>query len=54
VAFAGVRSAAVPGRLDLTIHVLLRFAHISSIFGLLVVFLRVTSVELVFVFSGSK
>jgi hypothetical protein len=38
VVFAGVGAAAVSGRLDQTRHVLLRFAHISSIFGLLVVF----------------
>jgi len=38
VAFAGVGAAALSGRLDQTRHVLLRFAHIYSIFGLLVVF----------------
>jgi hypothetical protein len=38
---AGVRSVALPGGLDLTRYkyVLLRFARISSIFGLLVVFI---------------
>jgi hypothetical protein len=38
VAFAGVCAAALLERLDQTRHVLLRFAHISSNFGLRVVF----------------
>jgi hypothetical protein len=33
---------------------LLRFAHISSIFGLRVVFLTAKGVELIFVSGGSK